>query len=226
MQKIGKCSSSSFKSTLLVLAILMMGLCQRSMAIDTEVISISNGWDLSQWEEKEFSNITEYSTVETKSTRILKASTDNSASILFKQIDIDLEKTPYLNWSWKVENIYPIVDQQTKEGDDFPARIYVILREGALPWQAFSLNYVWSNTSQDESFWRNPFTPKAIMIPVQSGDEKLGQWQHYKKNIREDFLSTLNKNISKIHGIAVMADSDNSMGKAISYFGNISFSAE
>ena len=194
--------------------------------MEAQAINISDGWDLSQWEAKEFSDLTQYSVVESGSTRILKASTDNSASILFKKIDIDLKKTPYLNWSWKVENIYPIADQQTKEGVDFPARIYVILQEGALPWQAFSLNYVWSNTAHEESSWPNPFTSNAVMIPVQSGEEGLGKWQHYKKNIREDFSSILKKDIYKIHGIAVMADSDNSMGKAISYFDNISFSSE
>lgn len=205
---------------------LLFCICIRTaIASEISVINISNNWDLSQWQSKSFASKTEYTVVKHNSRQILKAATDNSASVLFKKIEIDLSKTPYLNWSWKVENTYSIADQKTKEGDDFPARVYVIFNEGILPWEALSLNYVWGNTEGSGEYWPNPFTPQAMMIPVESGKKGLGKWQSYKKNISQDFLRTFNKKIVKIHGIAIMADSDNAMKKAISYFGDISFSS-
>lgn len=213
----------NFFFTLLFLALAIQG---KVSANDQTSIKISDGWDLKEWKKKVFSNATEYTAIDSEFGQILKASTDKSASVLYKKIKIDLTKTPYLNWSWKVENVYPITEQQSKKGDDFPARVYVILREGPFPWQALSLNYVWSSMNEQAEFWPNPFTEKAVMIPVQSGKQGLQEWKHYKKDIRKDFLRVFNKDISKIHGIAIMADSDNSMGKATSYFGDIYFSSD
>ncbi len=198
--------------------------CLAAIASDSPMVNISNDWDLRQWKRKVFANDTTYSVISLNSRNVLKASTDNSASVLYKKIDIDLIKTPYLNWSWRVENTYTDLNPKSKQGDDYPARVYVVYKGGFLPWQALSLNYVWANQKEPDEFWPNPFTDSAMMIPVHSGEDGLGQWQHYKKDIREDFRRMFSKDITKIHGVAVMADSDNAMQKAVSYFGDIHFS--
>ncbi len=194
-------------------------------AEESPIVDISGSWDLKHWKEKAFADETDYAIVDLESRQVLKATTDNSASVLYKKINIDLTKTPFLNWSWRVDNTYSNLDPLSKNGDDFPARVYVVFNKGFLPWSALSLNYVWANSEEKDDYWPNPFTDQAMMIPVQSGSDGLGEWQHYKKDIRSDFKRTFNKDISKIHGVAIMADSDNAMQKAVSYFDNIHFSA-
>lgn len=155
---------------------------------------------------------------------VLRAEASQSASSLYRSIEVDLTQTPLLNWSWRVENVYPIENQQVKQGDDYPARVYVVVRDGWLPWQVRALNYVWSNHPTQLSHWDNPFTDQAIMIPLKAGSAQLGQWHHEQVNIAEDFYRVFGERIEKIDGVAIMTDADNAGGKATAYYGNIYFS--
>ena len=59
---------------------------------------------LSRWQSKSFLGKTQYQIVELDRQRVLKAISHQSASGLVKAFKIDLLKTPYLNWSWRIEN--------------------------------------------------------------------------------------------------------------------------
>lgn len=197
--------------------------CQSAVAETVLVADLSQS-GFSSWQSKQFSGRTDYVTTQIDNQKALKAVTRSSASALYKKLKIDLNKTPYLNWSWRIDNVYSISDQRQKTGDDFPARVYVVVKEGYLPWQTKALNYVWSNTNTDLAYWPNPFTKKAMMIPVRSGKRGLGKWHRERVNIKEDFYRIFNRHIDSIDGIAIMSDSDNAKGSAVAYYGTISFS--
>jgi hypothetical protein len=179
---------------------------------------------LSHFKEKSFFGHTKYQLVQQGQQTVLRAETSNNASSLYRSMEVDLRQTPNLNWSWRVENVYPITDQLVKQGDDYPARVYVVVRDGWLPWQVRALNYVWSNHPTQLSHWDNPFTDQAIMIPLKAGSAQLGQWHHEQVNIAEDFYRVFGDRIEKIDGVAIMTDADNAGGKATAYYGNIYFS--
>ncbi len=176
------------------------------------------------WQQKSFQGETHYSLVDSSQGKVLKALADASASALYRRIDLDLDKTPYLNWSWKVENVFPINDQKIKSGDDFPARVYVVFKTGFFPWQTRALNYVWSNTPEQSAFWPNPFTANAVMIPLRFGEQGLGSWQHQKVNVQADYLRVFGEAVSNVHGVAIMTDADNTGGRAVAYYGPVYFS--
>jgi len=183
---------------------------------------------LSGWEEEEFEGKTQYSFVFDKQTKkqVLKAESNQGASGLFREVRIDLNKTPYLNWSWKTSSHFPNINENKKSGDDFVARIYVVVDGGFFFWKTIALNYVWSSTHQKDEKWDNPFTSNATMYAVESGHSNLGQWQYYKRNIRNDLESIVGKDTQYIDAIAIMTDTDNAGLSAITYFGDISFSSE
>ncbi len=68
-----------------------------------------------------------------------------SASGLFKKIHIDLNKTPYFNWSWKIDRSLKGLNERSKEGDDYAARICVVKKHALFFWKTRALNYVWSS---------------------------------------------------------------------------------
>ena len=194
----------------------------------TILVSDFTNRQLQDWQQKSFVGNTQYTIVTNESRVAVKANTHANASALYRKININLSQTPFLNWSWRVNNIYSIKNQKIKKGDDFAARIYVIVKDGWLPWQTKALNYVWSNNqnlNQEtyKHFWPNPFTANAAMIPVQSGEQGMGEWHSYKVDIQKDFYNIFGQRIIKIDGVAIMADSDNAGGSAVSYFGDISF---
>ena len=194
----------------------------------TETLMVGNfeSGDLSGWQEKKFSGKTAYEIVSVDGIKALHAKSSSSASGMFKEMDVDLEKTPYMNWRWKISNTYGPVNEKTKDGDDYPARVYVIFSAGIFFWKTKALNYVWSGSEPEGSSWPNAFTPKSRMIAAHTGEEDAGRWVTEKVNVRDDAKRYFGEDIKKAHAVALMTDSDNGGGKAEAWYGDIYFTSE
>jgi ABC-type transporter MlaC component len=144
------------------------------------------------------------------------ATANASASGLISEVRINLSSNTRLSWGWTAEEQLQKrndASEKTKEGDDFLARVYVI-HEGFFPWQTKAINYVWSKESKIGDHWSNPFLKNAHMVVVQSGNESIGEWKYFERDIKADFKKYLDTDIDKIDAIAVMTDADNSKGRA------------
>ena len=180
--------------------------------------------DLSLWDERSFKGHSEYELVQHDGQNVLRATTQSAASVLYKRQMVDLTKTPYLNWSWKIDNVFSEINEQEKSGDDFPARLYVVAQTGLLPWETVAINYVWSSSEPLGSDWSNPYTDKNHMVAVQSGSDLVGDWTIQKRDIAADFRQYFDLEIDELAGYAVMIDGDNSDQSGAAYFGMINFS--
>lgn len=193
-------------------------------------VAIFSEGDLSGWEEKSFKGNSQYEFVEVKDgeqlKKVLQASTQGQASGLFKKVKIDLNRTPYLNWSWRVNNLLNGNDERSKEGDDYPARIYVVVSGGVFFWNTKVINYVWSSNQPQGSEWPNAYTGSAKMIAVQAGEKNIGRWVNERRNVREDLRRLFGDDLQQIDAVAVMVDGDNTGQSATSFFGDIFFSSE
>jgi len=208
----------------LVLAIgLLPGSLQASQ--DRHTIGNFSAGDLSPWKEKVFKGHTLYTLKTTENGTVLHADSQGTASAFYNDIRIDLDKTPCLNWSWQIDHALDGLVETTKSGDDFAARIYVVVSGGLAFWNTRALNYVWSGSQPVGSSWPNAFTEKSFNVVVQSGPNKTGQWVHYSRNVRADFLSIMGQEFHSIDGIAIMTDTDNSSRSATANFGDIHFSS-
>lgn len=189
-------------------------------------IELFDGANLQDWQPKEFKGRTQYSLVFADGRPALLARSRASASGLFREIDIDLTKTPYLHWSWRIDNTLGDHDETTKGGDDYPARVYVVVSGGVFFWRTRAVNYVWSSNRPVGSTWPNAYTGNAKMIAVRSGDGELGHWREERRNVREDLRRLFGADITRIQAVAVMTDSDDTGGAATAYYGKLYFSAE
>ena len=127
---------------------------------------------------------------------------------------------------WKIENTFENINERTKEGDDYPARLYVVFSGGLFFWQTKALNYVWSSNEEVGVSWPNAYSSNAVMIAVQSGVEKVGKWVKQKRNIREDFRRYFGRDVKEVHAVAIMTDTDDTNGNMLAYYGNIYFTSE
>lgn len=182
--------------------------------------------DLGGWEDKTFDGKTRYTLVVNDGRHALKADSRDAASGLYKPTRVDLEKTPYLHWSWKVSNTLGDIDEHTKAGDDYPARVYVVFSGGVLFWRTRAINYVWSSNQPSGSTWENAFTGNARMIAVRSGDTESGRWVHERRDIRRDYRRLFDTDVRYTDAVAIMTDTDNSHQSAVAYYGDIYFSAD
>jgi Protein of unknown function (DUF3047) len=182
---------------------------------------------LTGWKAKEFKGQTQYLLTKIDDVQALKADSDAAASGLFFEQKIDLEKTPVMNWRWRIENRMGKVDEQAKSGDDFTARVYVVKSGGLVFWNTKAINYVWASTSPKDKSWPNPFAgDHAMMVAVRSSSDETGTWYTEKRNVREDFKRLTGEDIKSIDAVAIMTDTDNAKGKATAYYGDIYFTAE
>ena len=171
-------------------------------------------------------NKTEYSVGSNDNGNYLKAVADNAASGLGKEVKIDLNKTPFINITWKVEKDLSGILENTKKGHDFAARVFVIKKTGATPLSNRAINYVFSSNSDVGFNSPSPYTKKSIDNVLATTKENFNEWVTVKANVKKDFKKFHNLDVNEIDGLAIMSDTDNSKMKSISYYQNIYFSAD
>ena len=171
-------------------------------------------------------NKTDYSLGNNESGNYIKAIADNSASGLGKEIRINLNKTPFINITWKIEKDLSGIKENTKKGHDFAARVFAIKKTGATPLSNRAINYVFSSNENVGKNWPSPYTKKSIDNVLSSTLINLNEWVTVKANVKEDFKIFHNLDLDEIDGVAIMSDTDNSKMKSVAYYQNIYFSSE
>ncbi len=156
----------------------------------------------------------------------LIAKANNAASGLGKEIKINLNLTPVINITWKVERNLDGIKENTKKGHDFAGRVFVIKKTGATPLSNRAVNYVFSSNNSVGKNWPSPYTKKSIDNVLSTTKEHMNEWVTVKANVKKDFKKLHDLDVNEIDGIAIMTDTDNSNMTAITYYQNIYFSAE
>ena len=169
-------------------------------------------------------NKTNYSIGSNENGNFLKATADNAASGLGKELKIDLNKTPFINITWKVEKDLSGIKEDTKKGHDFAARVFVIKKTGATPLSNRAINYVFSSNNEIGFNSPSPYTKKSIDSVLSTTKNNLNEWVTVKVNVKEDFKKFHNLDVNELDGLAIMSDTDNSKKKSVAYYQNIFFS--
>ena len=200
------------------------------------------------WKPLTFDKIDEhttYSLVEDDGTVVLKAVSRGSSSGLTREVTIDPKQYPIVEWRWKIENVLQKGDVTTKEGDDYPARLYITfaydeskvdfleqtqyelarLLYGQYP-PTGAINYIWESRSPIGIMVPNPYTDRVKMIVLESGEAKVGQWVAESRNLYKDYQKAFGGDPPLISGVAVMTDTDNTQESAVAYYGDIVFRKE
>ena len=171
-------------------------------------------------------NKTVYTVGSNENGNFLKAVADNAASGLGKEVKIDLNKTPFINITWKIEKDLQGIYENSKKGHDFAARVLAVKKTGATPLSNRAINYVFSSNSAVGQSWPSPYTKKSIDNVLATTKDNLNEWVTVKANVKQDFKKFHDLDVNELDGLAIMADTDNSKMKSTSYFQNIYFSAD
>ena len=156
----------------------------------------------------------------------IKAEAEGKGSGLGKEVAIDLLKTPFINITWKIEKDLSGIIENSKNGHDYAARVFVVKKTGSTALSNRAINYVFSSNNKVGENWPSPYTKKSIDYVLSTTIENSNKWVTVKANVKEDFIELHGIEVNDISGVAIMTDTDNSKLKAISYYQNIFFSAE
>jgi hypothetical protein len=175
---------------------------------------------------------------------VVKAVSESSASGLIREVRIKPKEFPIVRWSWKVENVIHKSDVRRKEGDDYPARLYITFEYdpdkvsvskklkflagrvlfGDIPIAA--INYIWETKASVGTVLDNAYTDFVKMIVVQSGPKNIGRWIEESRNIYEDYRNAFGEEPPMINGVAIMSDTDNTGERVTAYYGDITFAKQ
>ncbi|MDO9424595.1 MAG: DUF3047 domain-containing protein [Methylobacter sp.] len=211
----------------LFIALLMVFTTQNLLAESTLMMGEFSRNRLDGWEHKSFKGETRYRLQTLDGVMVLKADSRGAASGLFKEQRIDLEQTPFLNWSWRVANRLNGLNEQSKSGDDYAARIYVVVKGGLAFWQTRAINYVWAGNTAKNSVWPNAFAgDHAMMLALRGPEAALNVWYSEKRNVKADLQKLFGEDLRTIDAVALMTDTDNSGGQVSAFYGDIWFSKD
>ncbi len=206
----------------LLLLIAVFGIAANPARVDVGRFSAG---DLDGWERKSFAGESQYRIGQAGEQRALRATSDGTASGLYREVAVDLKATPVLNWSWNIDGILDGNDERTRAGDDYPVRIYVVFSGGLRFWRTRAINYVWSSHQAVGSEWPNVFTANARMIAVDAGAGRAGEWVAHSRDVRADYRRLFGAEPGRVDAVAIMTDTDNTGQSAAAWYGDIWFSA-
>ena len=185
---------------------------------------------------------TNYTLIREGEAVVVKAVSEASSSGLTRDITIDPKEYPVLQWRWKVGNLLTTSDVTRKDGDDYPARLYITfaydsgkvtlfekakyeaarLLYGQYP-PLGALNYIWDTKAAKGTIVPNPYTARAMMIVVGSGAADVNRWVTEERNVYEDYRAAFGEEPPLISGVAIMTDTDNTGEAATAFYGDIMF---
>ena len=215
-----------FKSIILLFSLLIFS--KFSFAESVKVFEFSKT-ELSQLKVRKVrgaDNKTVYSIGSNENGNYLKAVAENAGSGLGKEIKINLNKTPFINITWKIEQDLSGINEKTKKGHDFAARVFAVKKTGATPLSNRAINYVFSSNVEVGENWPSPYTKKSIDNVLSTTKENLNKWVTVKANVKEDFKKFHDLNVDELDGLAIMSDTDNSKLTSVAFYQNIYFSKD
>ena len=169
---------------------------------------------------------TKYSLGSNENGQFLRAEAKGTASGLGQKVKIDLNKTPFINITWKIEKDLKGIDEKTKKGHDFAARVFVVKKTGLTPLSNKAVNYVFSSNNSVNESWRSPYTKSSVDYVLSTTKDNINEWVTVKANVKEHFKKLHDLDVEELSGVAIMTDTDQTKIKAISYYQNIYFSSE
>ena len=118
------------------------------------------------------------------------------------------------------------IDEKSKKGHDYAARVFVIKKTGLTPLSNKAINYVFSSNNNVNDYWKSPYTKSSIDYVLSTTKEDLNKWVTVKVNVKDHFKLLHNLDVNEITGVAIMTDTDQSKIDTVAYYQNIFFSSE
>lgn len=212
-------SVTTYRCAPLLLAAMASAVVLPAVADNTAVFPPES---VMNWEERSFQGNTEYRVVERDGVQAIEARCDDTASGLFIERSFELDRTPILEWQWRVDALpTATVDETGRPGDDFALRVYVVVDGGWLPRHSRAISYVWTREVATGESWTNPWVNQVKMLALRQGEPHSGQWITERRNLVDDFRRLHEREPDEVDGLAIMTDCDNTGTAASAWYGRI-----
>jgi len=145
----------------------------------------------------------------------MRFETRDSASMLFRHVDIDLAAYLMLSWRWYIElPTRSSLDERTPEGDDHPARLF--LQFATDDGEKRAMEVIWAIRLKAGEYKYIRGFPHFV---ADAGDYRVGRWLDEKIDLARVYAEIW-KYAAPAHlvDVAVFCDSDDTHTTSVSYF--------
>ena len=155
----------------------------------------------------------------------LRAATHDTASMLFRQVDVSLDHYPILGWEWLVTQGIDIDhDELTKADDDHPARLYLSF-EGA-DGSSHALEIIWGNHKLARGDWKHlSYAFGLVRFPhftANGGAQNVGRWHAEEVDLRELYREQWGSpEGARLTELAIFCDTDETGAQSIAFFSDL-----
>ena len=155
--------------------------------------------------------------------KALRLATHDSASMLFRHVDVAVATYPFLVWRWYIEQpIDAPADERTHAGDDHPARLFLAFRTGS--GDSRRMEIIWGDKLHAGDYkFINGF-PHYV---ADGGDENVRQWRREAVDLRAIIrhiwpdLADAQAASLRLVDIALFCDSDETHTKSVAYVADV-----
>lgn len=217
--------------------VLLLGIPALAMNVDSTLIA--DGWS-----EITFDGKTPNRFVPDQSGGVAVKS-EESVSLIQRQLDVDLDETPFLSWRWQVAKAAPATDLGIKGEDDRSLALYVafpFVTEEATAFERMRraivekvagkeapgrvLTYVWGGSRERGEQVKSPYLGQSGMITIlRPASTEASTWFEEIVDLKGDYLRTFGSKAPDPISIAIGADTDDTESMAEGVITNLNFKA-
>ncbi len=170
----------------------------------------------------------------------LSATSERSASMWRRKVELPAGTLGELSFSWWVEDLVPDANVAEQDREDAPARVLLAFGgdvsrlpqrtrmmfelaealSGEPPPYA-TLMYVWDGSAPVGTVIVNPRTDRIRKIVVDSGPQNLRSWRDHRRDVVADFRKAFGEDPGPLQAVAVMTDTDNTRSRARTWYGPV-----
>jgi len=165
----------------------------------------------------------DFTIVEDGDRRALGLKSHDDHSTIAKEVHVDLEATPILEWSWKIVELPAGADVRNRATSDLTGHLFVVWPRFPGPLRSRLIGYAWGTREPPNSVLQSRKSGTVTFVILRSGAEGPGRWGTERRDVVEDYR--------KIHGerpdnpkvIAISIDTNDTHSTAAALIGTIAF---
>ncbi len=184
--------------------------------------------------------LTEYALTSEQGQKVLHARAVSASSGLMQKLDIDPMQESQLSWQWRISRLVESADNHDRTREDSPARIILgfdgnkddlsfadqimfetarLLTGREVPYA--TLMYIRGRKAPVDTVISNTRSGRIKMIVVASGNDGVGEWRTFSRDIVADYERAFGEKPGRLIGIGVLTDTDNTGETVETWYGDI-----
>jgi len=155
---------------------------------------------------------------------VMRATSEDAASMLVRATRVDLRQTPIVRWTWRVSGPVAGADERTRQGDDCAARVYFAwnLRGPEDIFRTEAIAYTWGQARPVGDIGPSAYTRQVGMVTLRSGTAGAGRWHEETRDLLADYRAFFRRDPpGPVSAIALMTDTDQTHGRQVGWYGPI-----